>query len=156
MTSKAEFNAEEWSLVLAAPPIAGLRVVTADRGGTIRESLSMAQAYGDARKERGASELLDQIVADKPAMDPGEFKTPDDVKQAGMERIREAVALVDSKASTEEAEDYKRFVLDLAERVARAHKEGGFLGVGGQEVSDSERAALDEIAAVLGIDPTAS
>jgi hypothetical protein len=40
--------------------------------------------------------------------------------------------------------------MTLADTVARAHKEGGVLGIGGKEVSESEQAALDEIAAVLG------
>ena len=34
-------------------------------------------------------------------------------------------------------------------QVARAHKERGFPGVGGKEVSPEEQAALDEIDAVL-------
>jgi hypothetical protein len=33
--------------------------------------------------------------------------------------------------------------------VAQAHKEGGVLGVGGKEVSDRERAVLDELAGML-------
>ncbi len=37
----------------------------------------------------------------------------------------------------------------MAETVARAHKEGGFLGIGGKEVSEAEQAALDRIAAVF-------
>jgi len=47
-------------------------------------------------------------------------------------------------------ESYKQFILTLADKVANAHKEGGVLGVGGKPVSESERAALDEIAATLG------
>jgi hypothetical protein len=41
-------------------------------------------------------------------------------------------------------DDYKRFVLTLTERVAAAHKEDG------EQVSDAERAAIDEIASALG------
>ena len=67
-----------------------------------------------------------------------------------MERLREAVDLLGRKATPEELDDYRRFVLTVAERVAQAHKEGGFLGVGGQRVSDRERAALDEVASTIG------
>lgn len=38
---------------------------------------------------------------------------------------------------------------EVAGAVARAHKEGGVLGVGGKDVSPEEQAALDEIEAVL-------
>ena len=44
---------------------------------------------------------------------------------------------------------YKRFVFSLADKVARAHREGGFLGLRGTEVSEQEQEALDEIAAIF-------
>jgi len=37
----------------------------------------------------------------------------------------------------------------VAQATARAHKEGGFLGIGGKEVHPDEQTALDEIEAVL-------
>jgi len=37
--------------------------------------------------------------------------------------------------------------------VAGAHKEGGFLGIGGKEVSDAENEALDELSMALGPPP---
>jgi hypothetical protein len=150
MTRKADFNAEEWSLVLQGPPVAGMMVIAADRGGTFRESVSMGQAYAEARQQRGANELLDEIVAANPEFDREAFRSPEDLQRRGRERLREAVELLDAKASPSDVEDYKRFVLDLATRVARAHKEGGFLGMGGKEISPAEQTALDEIAATLG------
>lgn len=41
-------------------------------------------------------------------------------------------------------------MLTIAQAVAEAHKEGGFLGVGGKQVSEEEQAALDDIKATLG------
>jgi hypothetical protein len=38
----------------------------------------------------------------------------------------------------------------LASKVAEASKEGGFLGFGGVQVSDAEKAALAEISSALG------
>jgi len=153
MTKKADFNAEEWSLVLEGPPIAGMTVMAAERGGTLRESVSMGKAYAEARQAQGASELLDEIVAANPEFDRQRFRSAEDLKTQGARRLTEAVQLLDQKATPQEVDDYKRFILDLAERVARAHKEGGGLGLGGKEVSDSEQAALDEIATTLGSPP---
>ena len=64
---------------------------------------------------------------------------------------REAVEVVEQKATPEEVEAYKRFVLEVAKAVATAHKEGAVLGIGGKQVSDQEQAAIDEIAATLGV-----
>ena len=149
MTQKADFNAEEWSTLVEAPVLAGMRVVTAGRGGTIRESMAMGKVYAAARQQHGESQLLDDLVSSPPAMDPKRVSSTGDVKGAAQERLREAVGILKKKATTEELEAYRGFVVTLAEAVASAHKEGGFMGVGGTEVSEDERRALDEIAATL-------
>jgi hypothetical protein len=150
MTRKADFNAEEWSRVLQGPPVAGMIVMAAERGGTLRESIQMGQAYTEARQRQGASELLDEIVSSNPEFDREAFSSPDDLRRRGAERLRESVQVLEQKATPDEVEDYKRFILELAERVARAHKEGGFLGMGGKEISPAEQAVLDQLAATLG------
>ena len=149
MTKKADFNAEEWSKVVEGPLLAGMRVITADRGGTIRESMAMGQLYAQARQQQGGSELLDELVSSPPAMDPARMRSVGDVGQASSEGLREALRLLEQKASAEEVDAYRDFVRGVARAVARAHKEGGFLGVGGKEVSADEQAALDEIEATL-------
>lgn len=153
MTQKADFNAEEWSLVLEGPPIAALLVISADRGGTIRESLSIGKAYAAERENHGSSELLDAIVSDRPTLDPKAFQSPGEIATVGMARLRGALETVEAKGTSIEADDYRRFVYALADRVARSHKEGGFLGIGGKEISDAERNALETVASTLGYTP---
>jgi len=150
MTGKSDFTEEEWTTVLEGPPSAGLIVITAQRGGTFRETYSMAKAYTEARKDHGASELLDEIVSAKPHVDHTRYSSPDELKQAGLQRIRDAVALLEAKATPEETEEYRRFVVTLAEKVANAHREGG-----DSAVSDAERAAIEEIRGALGASPAA-
>ena len=152
MTKKADFNADEWSTIAEGPLLAGMRVITAARGGTIRESLAMGKTYASARRQQGESELLDDLVAAPPSVDPNRARSAGDLGSASSERLREALRLLEEKATPEEVDAYKRFVLTAAEAAANAHKEGGFLGVGGKQVSDEEQAALDEIAATLQID----
>jgi len=144
MTGKADFTEEEWDQVLKGPPSAGMIVATADRGGTIRESFAIAKAYVEARQQHGESELLDEIVAAKPEIDHTRYHSVEELKQQGVQHLREAVEVLERKASPDEVEGFKRFVLTLADRVANAHKEGGV------SVSDAERAAIDEISAALG------
>jgi len=152
MTGKADFTDEEWKEILQGPPTAGMIVVTSQRGGTFRESISMAKAYGEARKEHGESELLDEIASTKPEVDRTRYHSADELRDNGLQHLRDAIALLDGKATPEEVAEYKRFVLTLAQRVAEAHKEG-FLGLSGEEVSEAERAALAEIAEALGTAP---
>ena len=152
MTKKADFNSDEWSTIAEGPLLAGMRVVTASRGGTIRESLAMGQTYAKARQQHGESELLDDLVSAPPVIDPNRVRSAGDIGSASTERLRAALELLEQKASTEEADAYRRFVVSVAEAAATAHKEGGFLGAGGKQVSDEEQAALDDIAATLGVD----
>lgn len=148
MTAKADFSEEEWKQVLEAPPSAGLIVIGSDRGGSVRESFSMAKAYTDARREHGESELLDEIVNAKPEMDRTRFKTPEELKQHSLQNIRDAITLLKEKATDEEVEQYRKFVIDLSNRVAEARKEG-FMGLSGERVSDAERSAIEEINSAL-------
>jgi hypothetical protein len=141
MTGKADFTEQEWELVREAPPTAGMVALTAEKGGSFRESWALAKAYTEARKEHGESELLDALVADKP--DVKRYKTADELESQGLGRITEAVALLEQKATTGEVVAYKKFVLDVAERVAEAHKEAD------GPVSEGERAAVEKIAASL-------
>lgn len=148
MTAKADFTEEEWKTILEGPPSAGLVVILSDRGGSIRETFSMAKAYTDARQQHGESELLDEVVAAKPEMDRSRAGSPEELKQHNLDNIRQAVSVLRAKATEEEVEEYKKFIAGLAETVAEARKEG-FLGLSGERVSDAERAAIAEIEGAL-------
>jgi hypothetical protein len=147
MTGKADFTDEEWKDVLQGPPTAGMIVAMAQRGGTFRETISMAKAYGEARREHGESELLDEIASTKPEVDRTRHGSTEEQKEHGLEHLRDTVGLLERKATPEEVGDYQRFVLNLAQRVAAAHREGG------QQVSETEAAAVAEIAGALGASP---
>ena len=149
MTTKAEFNAEEWERLVQAPALAGLMVILAERGGKIRESIALGRAYAEARRDDG-SELLQQIVSTAPQLDPASMGPADQLPAQLPERIREAVRIVEEKGTPEEALEYRQFILRLADVAAHAHKEGGVLGIGGKEVSPQEQAVLDQLASTLG------
>jgi hypothetical protein len=55
------------------------------------------------------------------------------------------MALLESKATAEECDDSRHFVLPLASKVAAAHREHG------QEVSPAEAEAIQQITAALGM-----
>jgi hypothetical protein len=108
----------------------------------------MAKAYTEARQHHGESELLDEIVSAKPEMDRTRAHSPEELKEHSLQHLRDAIALLKEKASDEEVDEYRKFVVGLAERVAEARKEG-FLGLSGERVSDAERSAIDEVKAAL-------
>ena len=143
MTTKSDFSAEEWQLILEAPPSAGMIVVTAQRGGMFRETIAMAKAYAHARQQHGQSELLDEIVSAKPERDHTRYHSPEELKQHGLQHVRDSVEVLARKATPAEVEEYRRFIITLTQQVAAAHREHG------QDVSESEQAAIDDIAAAM-------
>ena len=149
MTTKSEFNAEEWETVTQAPALGALMVMIADRGGAIRESIALGKAYNEAR-QNGGTELVQEVVSSPPRLDPTSIGPRDHAREQLPQRLTEAVRLVEQKATPDEAEDYRRFILRLADVVAHAHKEGGVLGIGGKEVSPEEQVVLDQLASTLG------
>jgi hypothetical protein len=133
MTTKADFTAEQWEQILEGPTSAGMLVITAQRGGMLRETVSMAKAYAEARQHHGQSELLDEIVAVKPKLDHTRYHSPEQLREHSLAHIRDAVAALQGKATAQEIEEYRGFVGNLAERVAHAHRENTEDGVGSEE-----------------------
>jgi predicted house-cleaning noncanonical NTP pyrophosphatase (MazG superfamily) len=141
MTAQSDFGGDEWTLIQEGPLTAGMIVLTAEGGGTIRETFALARAYADTRKQHGESELLDEIVSDSPKFDRHRYRSKEELREEGLQRLGDAVALLRAKATPEELGDYREFVLAVASKVATAHKEDG------QEMSPSEQSALDEVRA---------
>jgi hypothetical protein len=73
------------------------------------------------------------------------YHTPEDAENEGLSRLRDAVALLEQKATPEELDAYRHFTLDVADRVASAHREKGEIG----DVSAPEREAIEKIGATL-------
>jgi hypothetical protein len=143
MTAKSDFSTDEWQQILEAPPSAGMIVVTAQRGGTLRETIAIAKAYVEARQQHGESELLDEIVAAKPERDHTHYHSAEELKQQGLQHLRDSVAVLQRKATPVEVDEYRRFIVTLAQKVAAAHREHG------QVVSEPEQAAIDDITTAL-------
>jgi hypothetical protein len=147
MTTKAAFSPSEWQLVLEGPPTAGLLVITASHGGMFRETIAMSKAYAEARAQHGESELLDEIVAEKPRMERGgHVHNPEELRDQGLDCLTDVTTLLEHKATVEERDDYRRFVLTVANKVAAAHREGG------KQVSPAEEQAIMDITTALGMD----
>jgi hypothetical protein len=143
VTEKSDFTAEEWELVTEGPAVAGMVVSSAHSGGTFRETFALAKVWAEARQQHGKSELLDAIVDAKPHFDRHRFHSPVELHDVGLQRLHEASSLVEQKATADEAEAYRGFVVTVAERVAAAHKEQG------EQVSSAETSAIEAIRSSL-------
>ena len=164
MAGKASFAPEEWDRILRSAMLAGMAVTAAEPSGVwglVKESLATGDALAEAQADAGANELVKAAAADL-ATAEGRTAARDGFqadlaggKAAGIKpkaiiELREVAALLDAQAP-EVAPAFKAWLLRIAERVAEASKEGGFLGFGGVQVSEAERATLAEISAALNL-----
>lgn len=159
MSAQEDYTAEEWELVASGPAIAGMTIVVADPAffGAMKESAAIARAILEAG-QKSKVELIRAIGA---ASSSGhKYKTPDLPKDQGTDgalkiliaECQRAVKVVQEK-SPEEADDYARYLLAIAQVTAQSSKEGGFLGIGATRVSEQETATLDRLAEALDLDP---
>lgn len=162
MSTKTDYSAEEWKLCLKSPLMAGLAVVAASPSGplgVLREMFAVGKLVAETRTQVGSNELLRTLVSDLAApnargqVDAAELRGlgPEQLKAHALEACQTLAALVDRKATGEEAEEVKRWLVGIAQRTAEAAKEGGFLGFGGTQVSEAETGAIREVARALGV-----
>ncbi len=143
MTTKAAFSDDEWITVLEGPTTAGMLVVMASRGGTFRETFAMSKAYVEAREQHGQSELLDEIASTRPKANHPKGHDQAELRAQNLALITRAVGIVAAKATPQELEDYRNFIVTLSKTVAAAHREDG------QDVSSPEAEAIEAITGAL-------
>jgi hypothetical protein len=161
MATKADFTGQEWTAVVDAPQIAGIAVMVAGASGiigSIKEAAAAAQAVWDgtshphelirqicAKEEMQASQSrIRAVLGEFGDMDPNEW-----IHQQTIATLQRANVIVNSKAP-DELVTYREWILSIADKVANAAKEGGFLGFGGVRVSEGEEQMIAAIKAALG------
>jgi hypothetical protein len=151
-----QFGAEDWQAVVRGVFQAALAIVAADPGGLLAAAKEGGALASVMRAGDGAGGLVDELVADiksdRPSMkEIGIHRQPkDQALSSAIEAMKHAASIVEAKAPAEAAA-YKSWLFSISERVAKAAKEGGLLGFGGELVSDDEQAALGQIKGALGV-----
>ena len=160
MADKATFTSDEWKVLLESVMMAGIAVTAADPSGlwgTLKESFSSARAMAAGKADTSA--LVKAVVADFGTSEGRGIareglsaslkgKPAAEISAKAVETLGQAAGIVDSKAQ-EDAAAFKSWLLEISKGVADASSEGGFLGFGGVQVSDAEKATLSQIQAAL-------
>jgi hypothetical protein len=157
MTSKADYTQDEWKRLRRAPLVGGMAISIADPGGPIelaKETMaSMRAAVTPPRQE----ELLMAVAQDLMAVlqqkeNPMTGFKVENAALAGqqiLDELREVDRIVKAKATPDESEAFREWLLTVAQAAADAAKEGGFLGFGAAQVSKGEHAMLEQLRAVF-------
>ena len=154
MTSRKDFTDEEWTRIRRAPLVAGVAISIADPGGPIEMAKETMATLRSATLPPSQEELLASVALDVQALTQhkknplGEFK-PRGGQQV-LEELRAVNELVTAKATPQEAEAFRRWLLVAAQAAADAGKEGGFMGFGAERVSAGEQRMLEQVRAAVG------
>jgi hypothetical protein len=155
MTSKQDFPDEEWIRIRRAPLVAGVAISLADPGGPFEMAKETMATVRSATLPPSQEELLASVALDIQAMTQHRQNPLGDFKPRGgqqvLEELKAVNQIVTAKATPEEAEAFRRWLLVAAQAAADAGKEGGFMGFGGEQVSAGEQRMLDQVRAALGI-----
>jgi hypothetical protein len=163
MAGKTNFTLEEWARVVASPIIAGMAITAADPSGLwglLKEAMAGGWSLLEAKQDAAANPLAKAVAEDlsdaatrTAARDymQAHFKGAQltEMKSRAIEELRAVAALVDAKAA-DNADGFKAWLQQVAQKAAEAGTEGGFMGFGGVAVSDAEKATLAEITTALG------
>ncbi|HEX6460421.1 MAG TPA: hypothetical protein VF032_15985 [Thermoleophilaceae bacterium] len=157
MTTKADFTEEEWATLVRSPMVAGMAITIADPGGPI-EVVKETSAVVKVVTHEQASGLVGEIAAEVRALAEQHKNPVGDFKPRGamagkeiVDEIGRASEIVTSKATPDEAEAFRSFIMECAQRAAEAAKEGGFMGFHAERVSQGEKDMLAQLSSALGV-----
>jgi len=163
MVGKASFTPDEWNEIVQSVLTSGIAVSAAEPSGLfgmLKESMASARALIDAKTSQN-DELIKAVVGDLETADGRTAAKaglsalfagakPADVKVRAIDALKKAAALLDAKAPADSLA-FRSWLKHIAQSVAEASSEGGFLGFGGVTVSENEKATLADISAALGL-----
>ena len=157
MTTKSDFTDEEWRRVVRAPMVAGMAISLADPGGPIEATKETLASMRSSTNPPSREQLLTEVALEVQAMSQqrqnplsGYRPGKDEPGRQVLEELQAVEELVTAKATPEEAAAFGRWLVAAAQAAADAAKEGGFLGFGGEQVSERERSMIEQVRAAVG------
>jgi hypothetical protein len=162
MLKKNDFSATDWTTLRDTPYLVGFSTVLAGSSGlaTIKELIALSR--GIIENQASSIPLIRDLTT-RAEMEAAQASlkqsfgdgqpSSDSVRRRTLEQVRSSMDLVDKSGTEGETESYRRMLYGIAEKVANAAREGGFLGFGGTQVSEGERSFLNELRTALQLEP---
>jgi hypothetical protein len=161
MDYRMVFTEEEWNQLLKSSEMTAFYISHASPSGMVgilKEMMASTNQIVAAIRKSSGNSLVDELAADiKLRVDQGvKIESPilvsgtENMKEQCLQYFRDLSALLSAKAPVD-AEGFKKWLYDVAQKTAEAAKEGGFLGIGGEKVNEAELAALKDLALALGL-----
>jgi len=163
MLTKEDFTSADWNVLRDTQYLVGLGTLMAAASGlgTIRETIAIARGIIGNQSStqpfiRDLSSQAEMEAAQSSVKQrfggPDSTPTKENVQRIALEKVRASMSILKAKASPEESDAYRKLIYGVAEQVANAASEGGFLGFGGTRVSAGEETFLGELRETLQLE----
>jgi hypothetical protein len=154
------FSDDEWGLLVGLPHAVLTAASAAENDSTRRtmaegaaghEAISAGRESASPLVAAVAVELLSRVGDPETGEELPVIEPADPSAMIGdvLDRARAAAALLAARVDEGEAGAYKHWLVSIAEQVVTAAPSGGLLGLGGEQVTESERRFRDRLASAL-------
>lgn len=165
MSAMTDYSQEELDKLMSAPMVVSMFVMGSSLSGPVglvKEMMAGVETAMKAGKDAAPGTLFAQVFSEqnlKAQQDKMQQETKastqgaqnmDQAKAKMLEDIKASMAIISAKGSPDEVDAYKKLMVDVAQNVANAAKEGGFMGMGGVVVNDAEKQAMTDIRSAVG------
>lgn len=163
MTVYADYTPDEQRVLIRAIAAAAIVVSAASPGSkadTVSEGFAAASYVLDSQPAYVGNTLVTSIIvairervaAEEAFPDYVKVATAPDAASTARDILSAVAQLVDARAGADEATGYKQWLVKVANVTAKgAVEDRGFLGHGGVQVNEAERAAIAEVSRLLGL-----
>ena len=161
MSTRDDYTPVEWTLLAELPTrvvAAAVKVEPAGELGSVRELVTGLTTLANVAMENRHNPLIQSVFDHYKQGGQGEEQAlhlsnqwVDDLIPDTIERCRQVADVLARRSDPQEAVEFKRWLFDTAASIVSAASTGGFLGIGGQRVSEAEATFLDKLANALGI-----
>jgi hypothetical protein len=164
MTAHTSYTSEEWKILCAAPLSVGGAVSAASPSGvvgTFKEGMAIVNGMLNAAHNHPGNQLIQDVAPiglNREQIDSltntarGMLRQSQADNAQAMEICHQVATVLQHKSNPAEAEEYKRWLMEIGQDVASSANEGAnVLNMGGTAVSKEEAQTLHNVADALGL-----
>jgi hypothetical protein len=158
MTTRADFAAEEWNLLVQTPRWVVAAASAAQQDLAYRTNHEIEQGFcatangrlaGNAFVTEVAAETM-KIFDSRSVVGPADFADRAAGIDATLSKVETVARLLSEKAAPPDAAAYQAWLVDITDVVIRAARSHDFIGLGGELVTKAERGFRERLREALG------
>lgn len=160
------YTEQEWETVSSLPHLVGLSmsgIAASGFVGTMKEMMANSKAWKAAKEKYPDNHLIQAMMPSMDSLDAAmedaketredimeklkssDIKDGEGLAEIVMQDADKAMDILEAKESEQTVGEFKNWLLEIAQDVAKAGTEGDFFGFGGTKYSDKEKQLFSDL-----------